>query len=216
MAEIDLQKKRPRWGVWIVAALVAVLAIWALTELFDRDAPMAGDFDTTGEPAVVEPVPDPGADAAAELGTAGADAAVAEFRQQCAEEASQGDDMGAQHDWTVSCLERMATALEATIPTGAANDLAVREHVATLRQRAAEVRRADPGATSHAATVAAAFDAGAELIQSWQQSQRTAADAAASVQQAADRVTADQPLLDQRDAVHAYFEAVAEALPGGA
>lgn len=213
MADIDLQRKERSWWPWILAGIVAVLAIWLIAEAFDTDAPVAGEFDID-QPTVVEPL-GPEAGPAAEMGPAGEGAAnaIAEFRQQCVEAASDNQTMDRQHQWTVTCLETMATAMDATIRADTVGSVVLQERLNTLRERATEVRESDPSATTHAGTVAEAFDAAAEVVETYQQ-ERGATDAAYArgIRDAADRLTPEQPLLQQRDAVHQFFRQMGDAL----
>ena len=210
MADIDLERKPNRsWWPWVLALLVAILAIWAVAEVLEDDeVPMASD-------EIVAPAPlGPETGPAAEMGPAGegAASAVADFRQRCVQ-TTDDQDMGRQHQWTVTCLESMAAAMEATIQADTVGSIALQERLETLRQRASNVRQSDASATTHAATVSAAFDAGADLVETYQQERgATGADYAGDVQQAADRLSGEGQLLEQREAVHAFFENVANAL----
>lgn len=210
MADIDLERKRKRsWWPWVLALLVAILAIWAVAEVLEDDeVPMASD-------EIVAPAPlGPQSGPAAEMGPAGEGAAgaVTDFRQRCVQ-ATDDQDMSRQHQWTVSCLESMAAALEATIQADTVGSIALQERLETLRQRANDVRRSDASATTHAATVSAAFDAGADLIETYQEERgATGAEYAQDVQEAADRLSAEGQLLEQREAVQSFFESVGNAL----
>lgn len=54
MAEIHIEKKKSIWP-WIIAALVALLAIWALTQLMNRDNAEATAVEPVGTAAVEAP-----------------------------------------------------------------------------------------------------------------------------------------------------------------
>ena len=210
MADIDLERKRKRslWP-WIIALLVAVLAVWAVAEVLEDDeVPMASE-------EVVAPAPlGPETGPAAEMGTAGegADAAVAEFRQRCVEN-TDDQDMNRQHQWTVACLESMAGAMGSVIRADTVGSVALQERLESLRQRANDVRASDATANTHAATVSAAFDAGADLVDAYQQERGAAgADYARGVREAADRLSGEGALLEQQEAVQTYFERMADAL----
>lgn len=210
MADIDLERKRNRtWWPWVIALLVTILAIWAVAEVLEDDeVPIASD-------EIVAPTPlDPQPGPAAEMGPAGEGpaAAVADFRQRCVE-TTDDQDMSRQHQWTVSCLERMAAAMESTIQADAVGSIVLQERLETLRQRANEVRQSDASATTHAATVSAAFDAGAELVETYQEERgATGAEYAEDVREAADRLSAEAQLLEQKDAVKTFFERIGNAL----
>ena len=210
MADIDLERKSNRtWWPWVLALLVAILAIWAVAEVLEDDeVPMASD-------EIVAPAPlGPEAGPAAEMGTAGegADAAIAQFRQRCVT-TTDDQDMSRQHQWTVSCIESMATAMEATIQADTVGSIVLQERLETLRQRASDVQRSDASATTHAATVSAAFDAGADLVETFQEERgATGADYAGDVREAADQLAGEGQLLEQREAVHSFFESVGNAL----
>lgn len=210
MADIDLERKRNRsWWPWVLALLVAILAIWAVAEVLEDDeVPMASD-------EIVAPAPlGPESGPAAEMGPGGegAGAAVAQFRQRCVE-TTDDQDMSRQHQWTVSCIESMATAMEATIQADTVGSIVLQERLETLRQRANDVGRSDPSATTHAATISAAFDAGADLVETYEEERgATGADYAGDVTEAADQLSSEGQLLEQSDAVKAYFERVADAL----
>ena len=210
MADIDLERKRNRsWWPWVLALLVAILAIWAVAEVLEDDeVPMASD-------EVVAPAPlGPESGPAAEMGPAGegAGAAIAQFRQRCVE-TTDDQDMSRQHQWTVSCIESMGTAIESTIQADTIGSIVLQDRLETLRQRASDVRRSDPSAATHAATVSAAFDAGADLVETFQEERgATGADYAGDVRNAADELTAEGQLLEQKDAVKTFFERVANAL----
>lgn len=55
MAEIHVEKKKSIWP-WIIAALVALLAIWAITQLFDRDDAEAVAVAPVAEPVAEAPI----------------------------------------------------------------------------------------------------------------------------------------------------------------
>lgn len=208
MADIDLQRKKRSWWPFIIGALALILVIWGIAELMEDDAPVAID-----DPALVEPAPGPAAEMGVEEPAApGAAAAIADFRTQCVE-TTDDQDMGLQHEWTVGCLESLATAMDASIRADTVGSVILEERLTTLRQRAADVREADPSATTHAATVTEAFDAAAELVATYQDERGTAdANYAEDLRQAADRLDSDQLLLEQRDAVHAFFREAGDAL----
>lgn len=215
MAEIDLQQKKKGgggWVPWILAAIVAVLAIWAIVELMDRDEPVAGDFDRATDEAIA-PAP------AAEMGAPGEQpggAAIAEFRRTCVDEQTETPEMGVQHEYTTRCIETMAEAMSATIRADTVGSVALDERLTTLRQRSADVRQSDPSAVSHSETVAAAFDAGADLIETLHEERDRENEALQAevqeVRQAADAVQPDQPLLEQREQVRQFFSEMAQAL----
>ncbi len=205
MADIDIERKERRsWIPWILAAVIGILAVWAVIEVLEPDAPVAGDLEPRTDPALTEPAPAP----AAERPVDDVGPAVADFRRTCVDAPASGD-MGRQHQFTIACVESMTAAMESAIRTDTVGTITLDERLNVLRDRAARVRASEPDAATHAGTVAGAFEAGAELVEAYENERGTDLP---DLSAAADAIDPDRPLLEQEDAVRDYFRQMADAL----
>lgn len=76
MAEIHIEKKKSVWP-WIIAALVALLAIWALTQFMGRDERDVAAVEPVGTPVAEAPAPTEPVEAAGTPAATTADASGA-------------------------------------------------------------------------------------------------------------------------------------------
>lgn len=211
MADIDIQRRTgPGPWVWILALLLLALLLWAIFAWAGRDE---------AEPAAVvdEPVvtPTPTAPVPAEE-TAAVPPPVAQYVTTCTPPLPADMEMGRQHEFTAECIERLAASLEAVTQRDQVAGTDVSQKLQTARQQAQNLRQSEATATSHAGTTRDAFTAAADLIeathQAGYQNVPGLGDEVSQVRQAAESVQPQTPMLEQKDAVHAFFREAGEAV----
>lgn len=209
MADIDIERKgSPVWIWWILGLLVLGLILWALIG-------MGGDDDVD----VVEPAPvATSADTGYGAGMATTmPSEIQSFRSECTElGGTTTADMGVEHEFTVSCLEGLHSALAAISVRDTVGGVEVQQQLDDFQSAVTQLRDSDPSATTHAATARAAALAGTRVMEGMRDAYfqasaevRTAVDEAAS---AAEGLRAQGQLLEQRDAVRGFFRESADAL----
>lgn len=207
MADIDIQEKRGGsvWP-WIIGALALVLVIWGVTEM------MGGDDDefvaTTTEEMAVDPAPLPADDMTRPT-------EVTQFEEQCGTPGAAQDDMGVAHQYTMNCITSMTAALNAVIMREQVNDTDLSNQFETYREKADNLTQSAES-PEHAALVDEVFDDAATLVRSIEETRAGTGEAlnaqAQSVQDAADAVNANDPLLDQQETVGNFFRSMAATL----
>jgi hypothetical protein len=210
MAEIDVERKGPSIWPWIIGLVVLALLIWLLVELFDDDTdeliiddPIA--TDTFG----VQPAP-------IATGDVALTAAVQSYLETCAAPApADAQDMGAEHEYTVSCLEQLRDGISSLIADGDAGvDASARfeEYEGTVDALAASV----PGSTEHAGMTRTAAMTAAEVLESmraeWAANDGDLEGTVTNVEQAAAGIDGDTQMLEQRESVHTFFREAGAAL----
>lgn len=207
MADIDVQRKSsPTWLWWLLGLLVLGLILWALLGRGD-------DVDTADvvEPApVVAPV-DTG------FGATAMPAEIQSFRSECTEMAgTPTTDMGLEHEFTVSCLENLRESLAAITVLDTVGGVDVQQQLDEFEQSVSQLRQSDPMATTHAGTTREAAMAGVRVMEGMRDAYfPTAADVRSAVDEAASAaqgISADTQLLEQRDTVRTFFRESADAL----
>lgn len=210
MADIDVQRKGPSIWPWIVGLIVLALLIWALVEMFDDEADVAGVVD----PPVAAPVvtPDPAAPA-----DAGLPAAVSTYLTQCTEEQGAAEqDMGLEHQFTVNCLQRLREGLNALITQEQVADTDVSQRLETYTSTVQQLQGSEPTATNHANLTRDAAGTAVQLIQAmqtaWFGDDAGIRSAVGEVQQAAQGIQGTVPMLEQRESVRTFFREAGDAL----
>ncbi len=140
-----------------------------------------------------------------------APAAVTEFlnymQNNRAEEA-----MAKDHAYTSNGLRRLAAALESLSERDGVRSAEVEQQLAQLRQQADNIQ-VDPQATTHAASIRAAFTAAADLMTMMQKERYPNLDAqVAQVRRAAEAIDSAQLTLAQKTQVGAFFAQASEVL----
>ena len=208
MTEIRVEKKESKGWLWGLLALLAValLAWW----LFGRnDVPAtASAADSAGVPTAV--TPDLGADRgavdgflawAANTDTVSADAAG-----------------NLSHDYTATGVRQLAGAIGSIARGDSLAGAGLDAQVSALNTLADRLQT-EPQSLKHADLAHAAFASAAQLLREVQQRFPNASAQVASVQQAADAVSKDRPLLEQRAEINRFFTSAADAvraMSGGA
>lgn len=197
MAEIDIEKKKnkPVWP-WILAALVLIGIIWAVAEL--DTSPEAEEVAVAEEPYVEEPiVREPQAN---QLGEADFVAYVNDVEVK--------EQMGLSHEVTSTALNKLAEQLRDLTQ----NDEMFAEEINSIEQYAQAITT-DPESLQHADKVSAAFTNAANVIGNIQENRFPDAESAVNdLQEKARELEENQQLLNQKEAVSAYFEQAAEAV----
>jgi len=205
MTEIRVERKERKGWLWALLALLAValLAWWLLGR--NDSGGMAVATDSTGVPAAV--TADRGAvdgflSWAANIDTTSAAAA--------------GD---LSHDYTATGLRQLAGAIASIARTDSLGGTGVDEQVSALNTLADRLQT-EPQSLKHADLAHAAFASAAQLLQDVQQRRFPNVSAqVVSVRQAAEAVSKDRPLLEQRTEINRFFTSAADAvraMSGGA
>ena len=191
--EIDVQHRQRAVWPWVIAALlILALVLWWLFGMRDPDATAV----------VVEPDPTTPA-ASAALPTA------VETYVRFVEGTRAGDAMGTDHEFTANGIRNLTAAVEALAARGGAD---IQRELTTLRQQADTLEQ-NPASLRHAEYTRTAFVTLAGLISAMQQARfPTMSGEVASLRDAAERITPDRPLLEQREAVQAFFDQAAGIL----
>jgi len=210
MAEIDIQRKRPTAWPWIVATLVLALAVWGIAEWFDPDEPEIADVtleeDVTPPAELQRSEPAPPSEDARSL--------VAGYALYARDFATA--EMGRQHEYVAGGVRRLATALDAVVQERRLDGVDVQRRLAAFHEAASQIQESEWTAQMHADEVKEAFISATDLLERMMadgaQADEAARIAVDEARQAAGSLAADEPLLEQRDAVQRFFSATARAL----
>ena len=205
MADINVERKdTPVWP-WIVGLLVLALLAWLLYSMLGRDDDPARTAvlpaDTVAEGMAAPPVAG---------GPAGAGDVLQQYQQTCT--GAQGE-MGVDHAFVARCLRHLADVADTALARPGAEGVNARGELEEVRRRADALEQSPPEATDHSALASGAFTSAAALIERMQREGYPAASGeAAEVRSAATSLQPDRPLLEQRDAVHGFFQRAGTAL----
>ena len=212
MADIDIERKRGvPWWVWLLALLLVALLVWLLLGAMDDD----DDIEPVDPvaPAVVAPADSPVVPGAAAAATV---PAVQQFTTQCTAQGGQpAGDMGREHEFTVNCLQQLRDAMLAVDnqTPGSPSNQQIIQYGESLEQ----LRTSDPSAATHANQTRDAASTAAQIMQAMTTQGPRRGDAAAQaavarVNDAANSISTDTAMLEQREAVHNFFREAGEAL----
>lgn len=195
MADIDIERKGPPFWPWLVGLLAVLVVVWIWA---------AGDRgDEYPTETIAERTPSPGTPA----GTMGTTGAIDEYVQFAGDTGTgataETPGMGREHEYTAEGIRKLRAALEALVEQKPNAD--ARGRLDGFRQAAERIQQ-DPTSMQHASQVRDAFTSAAEVIASVEGA------SADQVKATAASISADQPLLDQRDKVHSFFRQSAEAI----
>lgn len=192
MAQNDIERRETRYWPWMLALVVLALLSWWMFGRGRNDITSAGPVDSTLSPAMAATTPE-----------------VTEFLR-FADDRSGQNAMGLDHTYTANGIRRLAAALGSLAPAGGNPDIATA--VQMLSGRASRLER-DSSSSQHADEARQMFLSLAGLLTSVQKLRAPDMSAeASSVGDAANAVRADQPLLDQKEQVRAFFDRAATAL----
>lgn len=197
MAEIRVEEKRSRTGIWIVLALIlaALAAWWLLRNNSSRDA--LGSADSTSNVG-----------AAAGATPTTAQGPVESFLAW--HDGGRADTMGLDHRYTATGIQNLTDALAALGTTGEGGK--VQDELRTLRSRADTLQQ-NPQAATHANHVRALFRSVSGVMSAMQQERFPgAAEQVKGVESAAQAIRADRLLLDQKTEVRNFFDKAAVAV----
>lgn len=204
MADIDVERKRsPTWIWWLLGLILLAVLIWALTR--------GGDDAETITPAPVAGPVVEGEDLAA------LPAELQTFESQCTTDAgTPTTDMGAEHDFTVTCLQRLRDALGAIAVRDTVGGVDVQQQMDDYEQAVNDLEASAADAATHSNLTRTAAMAGATVMEGMRDAYFQAAsdvdEAAQGVRTAAEGINAQTALLEQRDAVRGFFRESADAL----
>ena len=185
---------------WVAAGAAALIVlVWGFAELLGPDEEIAlGEPRPAGEPT--EPATGAALPPAVQSYLA--------FAQQPAV------DMGVQHEYTAEALRRLAQALDGV----AGRDADLEQGLAILRQNARRLEQSDWRSLEHADLTPQAFLSAASLLESIREARAPQAGMLRAqntlVRQQAEAISADQPLLEQEQAVKGFFAEAGRALSG--
>jgi hypothetical protein len=187
-------RRRSVW-LWAVLLVVLLLVAWLLSR-----------FANQRRGAVVVQATALVADSGSTVGPDPVDAYLAFVG-----DARAATRMAPDHEFVAEAIGRLAAALEALAAPGATG---VQRDVDALREQARALQR-DARSTAHADSVRAAFVRLASLMSSVQAQQFPLhADNVALARQAAERIDADRPLLEQREAIQQFLDRSADTMRG--
>ena len=201
MAEINIERKEGRSGLWIVLALI-LLGLgawwWLRSDSTGYDLVAVADIVTGGAVSSVA-----GGTVADTAGGRNLPPAVQSYLTWTNQQRAD-TTMSMDHRYTANGIRQLAEALNAlAVPGGGAQ---VQNELQMLRSRADSLEQ-NPQASTHANTVRAMFRTLSGLMTAMQQQRfPDLAEPAQGVNQAAEAVRADRPLLEQRTAVRNFFD----------
>lgn len=212
MAEIKLERKKgPAWP-WILLALLLLLLIgWAIWAAMGRQAPdVVAPTDTVYGDTALQTT------AASDTATAGLPQEVQNYIRTCsAAEGAEPETMGREHEFSTNCMELLASSMSA-VATQRQADPNITEQIEAVRQQASDIRQSDPTSLNHSSSTRRAAEAAATALTTMQRAfagtDQQAQATAEQVRQAAQQISADQPLLDQKDALRRFFREAGNTL----
>ncbi|CAN5840355.1 hypothetical protein BH23GEM3_BH23GEM3_20860 [soil metagenome] len=210
MADINVERKGPSIWPWILGLIALALLIWALTQMFGRDDRRTAGVVTDTMVTDTFPAATPMAPAAT-----AEPAAVQQFAQWVDRRDAQ-EDAGLQHQYTVNGLRSLADALEAVVQQRGVDAAPARQEIETIRTNATQLEQSDWQSQQHANVTRQAFTAAADAMGRVHQQHYTGVvnldNQVRQVRESAQAVQPAQPLLEQRDTLHRFFERSRDAL----
>lgn len=195
MAEINIEKRSSPWP-WIIGALALALVAWVAIAAMRDD-----EVETQYGAVITEEEGRP-------AGTAGTTGAVPGAVEEYSEFAAEPADLtpGRDHEYTAEGIRKLSAALNAIVERNG-NDPESRSRFDRFRQSADRLER-DPQSGQHAGTVRDVFTSAVDVLES----SRVDAGDVNQLRQTTSSISADEPLLDQAEAVKRFFSQSAEAL----
>lgn len=201
MAELHVQEKRRSAWPWILGALFAVLLIWIVVERNDADEYATGDVVATP----VAPAP---AIAPAPVSSVDVD----RFVVFATDPTPDFGNMNAAHTYTRNGLRYLASALDEVARSAPVTGQNIQPSIAALRQ-GAEALSEDAAGPEHAAALSRVINQAAEVMRELQRARfPESADEVSRVGDAARRISANEAILEQREAVREFFSRAATAV----
>jgi hypothetical protein len=189
MTEIHIKRRPPVWP-WLVGVLLLALVAWVAFEALDDDQPTVEQAGVQREGTV---------------GTSGAvPAAIQDYSSFVTGQAQPAP--GREHEYTAEGIRMLTAALGAFVEQNG-NDTALRSRFERFRQSAQRLQQ-DPQSGAHADTVRDVFTSAVDVFESG----RVDAGDVSRVRDTATSISADQPLLEQTEAVKRFFSQSAELL----
>ena len=205
MAELHVQPKERSMLPWLLAALVLLaLLVWWFMARGDND----GDGLAMTDSAAVTSDSAAGAMNYDSAGMGAMPAAVQQLDRFITDSSERA--AAAPHEYAASGLRQLADAIEA-VARDRNTSLDVQQRLSEVRQRAEEIQR-DATASTHALKAREAFLLAANLIRDAHANSTVANAASTNLQQAAEEIDANRPLLDQTSEVRQFFERSARSL----
>lgn len=216
MADINVQRKQgtPGW-VWLLVLLALALLAWLLWGLLagDDEPEVADTVPAATAPAVVPVVP---ADPAAPPAAGQVPPVVQGYLATCTAEGGAPADMGLEHQFAVTCFRDLRAAIDTVMVRGRVSGVDVSSRVNEYQTAVQRLEQSQPASTEHAGYTRQAADAASALMQAilttgYGGMQEVTA-AVAEVEQAASAIQPGTQMLEQRDAVRAFFRESGDAL----
>jgi hypothetical protein len=222
VAEIKVERKQRNLLPLLLGLLVLLLALWWFLSRNSNDdvatvpadttavaaAPVTGAAGTLSDSAAGTVAGDSaalGTVGAAGAATGSASAALGEYTSFIGNNAVERNE-DQQHEYTAGGLRRLASAIEALNPAGAA-----RAQVDLIRQKADSLQITSTGDDRHSDMTRAAFTAAAEAMRGLPGANGASTQLQA-VTRAAGAVTPGRHMLDQKDQIQTFFDAARDAL----
>lgn len=212
MAEINLEhKKRAIWP-WILGLIVLLLLVWLVVEMTDRDEPeVIGGVVSDTAVAVTDTSLTGGAPVAGAV-----PAPLQQYLSTCRQaEGSQPSAMGAEHEFTTTCLSLLADSMSA-VAAQRPMDSQINDQLSTLRQQIASIRESDASSLDHSNRTREAAIAGANALgamhRAYAGTNAQVETAVGSARNAAQQIQPTEQLLNQNAQVTAFFREAGNAL----
>ncbi len=203
MTEIRVERKESKGWLWGLLALLALVAIALVWWMFGRnDTPVVGAAaDSTAAPAA----------AASEIAVdrGAVDGFLAWVVNSDTASAATGD---LSHEYTATGVRQLAGAIASIAQGDSLGGTEVNEQVTALNTLADRLQT-EPQSLKHADLAHSAFSSAAQLLDDVQRRSFPNASAqVGSVRQAADAVSKERPLLEQRAEINQFFTSAADAI----
>jgi uncharacterized membrane protein YccC len=214
MADIDVERKGPAIWPWLIGLLALALLIWALVEMFGGDDEGVLEQDRAASTVAPEPIAPVGVQDAA------MPAAVTAFVDQCAGQAGQaetgGQQMGPQHRFTVDCFRRLRDGIDALVEREQVADTDVSARFEQYASTVGELEQSDSTAVTHSNLTRDAANTAVEVLHAihiaWYQDDAQIQTALDETRQAAEGISPNVPMLEQRESVRTFFREAGEFL----
>lgn len=200
MTQLHIERKeRTAWPWVLLGLLLVALLLWFVFGRADTD-----------EGAVADRTPPVLTDSAPVAAAVAMPAELSEFVRFV--DTRSGAEAGAAHDYTADGLRRLADALGAVATSASVSGVDVDQRLTGIRERADAMQR-EPTSTQHALQAREAAMLAGGLLQQMQAARAgTVESAPGPVNDAAQAISAERPLLEQVSEVQRFFEQAASAL----
>ena len=191
VAEIHVQRKERKLWPWALGIAALLLLLFVIVDRDDGAEYAAGEVASDVGPTWIE---------------------SQRFIGYARDSQPNFGDMNAAHEYTRNGLRYLASALDEIRRQDRTTAPNIEPRIAALRE-GAETLRAGAAAPGHADAVATVFNQAVSAITDLQRARFPGAgDEVEGMREAANRVSPERPLLEQRDAVKGFFDHAVSAV----